>query len=60
MEPMPAWKPRAVLTASMRSLKSPSGLRRRWPLAGMAVVELDDPPSPLHDAIRAFLDKAER
>lgn len=41
MEPMPAWKPRAVLPS-------------------MALVELDDPPSPLHEAIRAYLERAER
>jgi hypothetical protein len=29
-------------------------------LPSVTLVELEDPPSPLHDAIKAYLDRAER
>jgi hypothetical protein len=29
-------------------------------LPSLALVELEDPPSPLHDAIRAFLESSDR
>jgi hypothetical protein len=41
---MPAWKPPRVVVPSMVT----------------GLVELGDPPSPLHDAILAYLDSAQR